>query len=57
MVNFSKEILKPKVDEASGKAALNALVLTLSQFTGVTNARVLVEGKDSEKFLGNGVRN
>lgn len=52
IVNFSKEILNSKVDESSGKAALNALTLTLSQFTGITNMRVQVEGKDAEKFLG-----
>lgn len=55
IVNFSKEIQNPK-DEAAGKAALNALVLTLSQFTGITNVRVQVEGKDAEKFLGYGIQ-
>ena len=56
IVDFSKEILKPKIDEAAGKAALKALVLTLSQFTGITNVRVQVEGKDAEKFLGYGIQ-
>jgi germination protein M len=50
-LDFSKEILNPKAGEAAGKAALNALVLTLSQFAGIENVRVQVEGKEG-KILG-----
>jgi hypothetical protein len=56
IVNFSKEILNAKIDEASGKAALNALALTLSQFAGVKDVRVQVEGKD-EKIFGFDLKN
>jgi hypothetical protein len=57
IVNFSKEILSAKIDDASGKAALNALALTLSQFAGVKDVRVQVEGKDEEKILGFDLKN
>jgi hypothetical protein len=56
IVNFSREVFGPKVDEAAGRAALNALVLTLAQFAGATNVRVQAEGQDAETFLGRDMR-
>lgn len=61
-VNFSKEVLASKADETVEKAVLNGIALTLSQFTGVREVRVQVEGKESGtidakeigKFLGSG---
>ena len=61
-VNFSKEILASKADDAIERAILNAIVLTLSQFNGVKEVRVQVEGKEGGvidgkeigKFLGHG---
>jgi hypothetical protein len=54
-VNFSKELLNTTANAASGKAAVNALVLTLAQFSGVREVRVQVEGKDGEKILGDAI--
>lgn len=61
-VNFSKEILASKADDAIERAILDAIVLTLSQFNGVKEVRVQVEGKEGGvidgkeigKFLGHG---
>lgn len=61
-VNFSKEILASKADDAIERAILNAIALTLSQFNGVKEVRVQVEGKEGGvidgkeigKFLGHG---
>lgn len=55
-VNFGREILTAKVDGTAAKAALNALVLTLSQFTGITEVRVHADGNDAETFLGYGLQ-
>ena len=61
-VNFGKDILDSKADAAVEKALLNAIVLTLSQFSEVREVRVQIEGKESDavdgkdvgKFLGHG---
>ncbi len=61
-VNFGKEILASKADAAVEKAMLDAIALTLSQFSGVRDVRVQIEGKengavdgkDIGKFLGHG---
>lgn len=61
-VNFSKEILESKADVAVETALLDAVTLTLSQFSKVQEVRVQVEGKESGavdgkdvgKFLGHG---
>ncbi|MBJ6727644.1 GerMN domain-containing protein [Geomesophilobacter sediminis] len=52
LVNFSKEILAAKEDAGTGKAALAALTLTLTQFPEVKALQVQVEGKDVNEFLG-----
>lgn|GEM_PF-535017 len=51
-VNFSKEILNAAANATAGKAVMNALALTLSQFSGVKDVRLQVEGKDEENILG-----
>lgn len=61
-VNFSREILDTKADASVEKALLNAVALTLSQFSGVREVRMQIEGKESgaadgkdvAKFLGHG---
>ena len=54
-VNFSKEILDSRADAATEKALLNSLALTLSQFGGVKEVRVQVEGKESGTVNGKDV--
>ena len=46
-VNFSGELLGAKPNDASERASLNALVLTLSQFSGVKEVRVQVDGRQT----------
>ena len=46
-VDFSRELSGLRADAAGERAFLNALVLTLSQFKGVAEVRVSVEGKAS----------
>jgi len=46
-VDFSRELSGLRADAAGERAFLNALVLTLSQFKGVGEVRVSVEGKES----------
>ncbi|ABB31779.1 Lipoprotein LpqB, GerMN domain [Geobacter metallireducens RCH3] len=61
-VNFSKEILAAKADAVVEKALLDAVALTLSQFSGVREVRMQIEGKESgtvdgkdvAMFLGHG---
>lgn len=61
-VNFSKEILVSKADAAVEKALLDAVALTLSQFSGTREVRMEIEGKESGsvdgkdvgRFLGHG---
>ncbi|MBT1075817.1 GerMN domain-containing protein [Geobacter grbiciae] len=61
-VNFSKEILAAKADAAIEHALLDAVALTLSQFSGVREVRMQIEGKESgtvdgkdvAMFLGHG---
>lgn len=61
-VNFGREILASKAEARVEKAMLDALVLTLSQFSGVREVRLQVEGKergvvdgrDVGTFLGHG---
>ena len=43
-VNFGSELLGAKPDDASERALVNALVLTLRQFSGVKNVRIQVNG-------------
>ncbi len=50
-VSFSKEMLSAKSDEESGKAALNALALTLVQFPGTRDLRLQVEGRNDKMPL------
>ncbi|AJE03514.1 GerMN domain-containing protein [Geobacter pickeringii] len=45
-VNFSKEILASKADATIEKALLDAVALTFSQFSGIREVRVQVEGKE-----------
>lgn len=52
-VNFSKELLAAKADASVEKAMLDAITLTLSQFIGVREVRVQVEGKESGTVDGN----
>lgn len=44
-VNFSKELLNLKADKACDEGVLDALALTLMQFRGVKEVRVIVEGR------------
>ena len=61
-LNFDKQILMGKTDAKGEQAFLNALVLTVSQFDGVKEVRVqvegkeqgMVEGKEVADFLGHG---
>ncbi|KIE43963.1 GerMN domain-containing protein [Geobacter anodireducens] len=53
-VNFSKEILESNA--AVETALLNAITLTLSQFSKVQEVRVQVEGKESGAVAGKDVR-
>lgn len=46
-VNFSGELLGAKPNDASERALLDALVLTLSQFSGVKEVHVQVDGRQS----------
>jgi spore germination protein GerM len=54
-VNFSREILASKADDAVEGAMLDAIALTLSQFSGVKEVRVQVEGKASGVVVGKDV--
>lgn len=47
-VRFSKEMLKAPSDPAGAKALSSALALTLSQFPGVKEVRMQVEGQKGE---------
>ncbi len=51
-VNFSKELLSLKLDRSCGKGGLDALALTLIQFRGVKEVRIIVEGKGGMSFSG-----
>lgn len=44
-LNFNKDFVNIKGDRTSEKGVLNALALTLSQFTGIREVHVSVEGK------------
>jgi len=46
-VNFSKEVLAAQPDAASERALANAVTLTLSQFSGVNEVRIQVDGTGS----------
>jgi hypothetical protein len=46
-VDFGGELLGVKQDEAAERALVNALVLTLSQFNGVKEVRIQVDGKQN----------
>jgi sporulation and spore germination protein len=55
--NFGRTIFAAKTADESERAALNAIVLTLSQFSGVKEVRVRVEGKESGTVDGRDVAN
>jgi hypothetical protein len=54
-VNFGHEILEGKTDAKSEQALLNAIALTVSQFEGVREVRVQVEGKEYGSVKGKDV--
>lgn len=53
-VNFSKELAAAKLDPQSERGLVNAVALTMRQFTGVTKVAIKVEGAPSplEKLAG-----
>ncbi len=53
-VNFSKELKNLRADTVCDKGVLDAVALTLSQFSGVTEVRLAVEGKDGIIAFSNG---
>jgi germination protein M len=50
-VNFSKEFVPLKTDKPGEAGLLNALALTISQFKGVREVRISVEGKGGDILL------
>lgn len=53
-LNFSKDFFNLKDKKASEQGVLNALALTLSQFKGVREVRISVEGKQGDIALPSG---
>jgi germination protein M len=50
-LNFSKEFIPLKADKPGDPGVLNALALTISQFKGVREVRISVEGKGGDISL------
>lgn len=53
-LNFNKNFINMKNDKTSEQGVLNSLALTLSQFKGVKEVRISVEGKEGELSLPSG---
>ncbi len=53
-LNFSKDFMNLKADKSSEAGVLNALALTLSQFKGVWEVRISLEGKGGDVSLPHG---